>query len=590
RVRHRCRARGPGGDLRGEAHRGHVACLPRPGPLARPRGRRWHRRRGRADSGRRPRARAWPGAGVVRARPRAGNADRGAAGARRRRPERARRAPRGPSRAPGASHPHAARRRAGAPARARVGRGGGAAPRERARGRRAERRDRRAQGGRHPGRGAPGRRPPRRERALEPGPRHRGHRRRALRDDRGALGARARAVRGRLRGRLRARARGPDRGGEARSRGVGHRHRRHRRDPGGPPAVSAAGRARAIVDLGAVERNCALLAGALGGGARLCAVVKANGYGHGAVECARAALAGGASALAVATAAEAAILVMGALTPDELEAALGARAEIAAWRPELVRLAAERAEALGVRPRIHVKYDTGMGRLGERDAGAVLGLLDQVAGEERLELAALWTHFATADELDAPFFGEQLARFAALAERARSAHPGLELHAANSAATLREPASHFDMVRCGIAVYGLDPFGADPFERGLEPALSLHSYVAAVKQFEPGDSAGYGRRWIAERATKVGVLPIGYGDGVRRGLANNAEVLVGGRRHPLVGMVSMDNITVELGPDSAVEPGAPAVLIGEQGGERILCEEVARRLGTINYEVTCGIS
>src|SRR5581483_5155615 len=153
----------------------------------------------------------------------------------------------------------------------------------------------------------------------------------------------ARAIRGRLRGRLRARARGPDRGGEARSRGVGHRHRRHRRDPGGPPAVSAAGRARAIVDLGAVERNCALLAGALGGGARLCAVVKANGYGHGAVECARAALAGGASALAVATAAEAvelraalpeaAILVMGALTPDELEAALGARAEIAAWRP-----------------------------------------------------------------------------------------------------------------------------------------------------------------------------------------------------------------------------------------------------------------
>jgi alanine racemase len=164
------------------------------------------------------------------------------------------------------------------------------------------------------------------------------------------------------------------------------------------------------------------------------------------------------------------------------------------------------------------------------------------------------------------------------------------VHAANSAATFREPAAHFDLVRCGIAVYGMDPFGDDPAERGLDPALRLESYVAAVKRFEPGQSAGYGRRWSAQEPTWVGTVPIGYGDGWRRALTNNAEVLVGGTRYPLVGTVSMDNITIDLGPETEVKPGADAVLIGAQGGERILAEDVARRLDTINYEVTCALS
>ena len=146
------------------------------------------------------------------------------------------------------------------------------------------------------------------------------------------------------------------------------------------------------------------------------------------------------------------------------------------------------------------------------------------------------------------------------------------------------------MARCGVAVYGLDPFQGDPAERGLEPALSLRSYVADVKRFAAGDSAGYGQTWRAPADTWVGVLPLGYGDGVRRGLSNNAEVLIRGRRHPLVGTVSMDNVTVDLGPETEVEPGDEAVLIGAQGDESIRAEEVAGRLGTINYEVTCGIS
>jgi alanine racemase len=359
-------------------------------------------------------------------------------------------------------------------------------------------------------------------------------------------------------------------------------------------------RAVAEVDLGAVQRNCARLGRELTGDARLCAVVKADGYGHGAVECARAALAGGATWLAVAAAEEAAelrghfadtpLLTMGALTDAELDVALAARSEIAVWKPSHVERAGARGEELGLRPRVHVKYDTGMGRLGNRDADAVLSVLEQAAGDERLELAGLWTHFATADEPEPDFFASQLERFGAIVERARAAHPGLLVHAANSAATLRDPASHFDLVRCGVAVYGLDPFGADPYEQDLEPALELRSYVADVKRFEPGDSAGYGRRWRAPVETFVGVLPIGYGDGVRRGLTNNADVLVGGHRYPLVGTVSMDNVTVDLGPATQVGPGDAATLIGAQGDERILCEEVARRLDTINYEIACGIS
>jgi len=359
-------------------------------------------------------------------------------------------------------------------------------------------------------------------------------------------------------------------------------------------------RAVAVVDGGAVARNCARLRGELRGDAVLCAVLKANGYGHGALPCARAALEGGASWLAVAAAAEAAelrgelpevpILTMGALTGDELDVALRAASDVAVWRPEFAELVAARGTGLGMPPRVHVKYDTGMGRLGERDAEAVVALVEQVAEDDRLELAGLWTHFATADEPESAFFDEQLERFAALVERMRRDHARLLVHAANSAATLRDPAAHFDMVRCGIAIYGLDPFQENPAARGLEPALELRSYVADVKRFPRGASVGYGRRWRAPEDTWVGVLPIGYGDGVRRALSNNADVLVRGARHPLVGTVSMDNVTIDLGPRTDVEPGTPAVLIGAQGDARILSEEVARRLGTINYEVTCGIS
>ena len=359
-------------------------------------------------------------------------------------------------------------------------------------------------------------------------------------------------------------------------------------------------RAVARIDLGAVERNCARLKATLSEGAELCAVVKADGYGHGADACASAALAGGATRLAVATAAEAAqigrrfpqipLLTMGALTPDDLDDVLAAGAEVALWREGFRQVVSARGRAQGRPVRVHVKHDSGMGRLGNPDPVEVMALARSCAEDPSLDLAGVWTHFATADEPSSRFFDAQLERFAAVAEAVRAEFPTVTVHAANSAAVFRDPRAHFDMARCGVAVYGLDPFQGNPAERGLTPALSLRSYVADVKRFADGDSAGYGQNWRAAGETKVGVLPLGYGDGVRRGLSNNAEVLIRGRRHPLVGTVSMDNVTVDLGAETEVEPGDEAVLIGAQGDETILAEEVAARLGTINYEITCGIS
>jgi alanine racemase len=355
-------------------------------------------------------------------------------------------------------------------------------------------------------------------------------------------------------------------------------------------------RAVARVNLAAIERNVGHLRDRLAAGTSLCAVVKADGYGHGAVPCARAALAGGASWLAVATAAEAAwlraagldgpILVMGAVSAEELPAALAARADLVAWSEEFVNAVAARASEP---VRLHVKLDTGMGRLGTRDAEEAMRVAASIARDPRLELVGAMTHFATADD-DQSFVAEQLDRFAPFVATMRQLSPGVIVHAANSAAALVATASHFDLVRCGIAIYGCDPLGEDPALHGLEPALSLSSYVAAVKATRPGDSAGYGRRFIAGGETYLGTVPIGYGDGIRRALSNNCDVLVSGRRYPLVGTVSMDNVTIDLGPEPTVAVGEEATVLGVSGGERQTAEDLARRIGTISYEVTCGIS
>ncbi len=372
-------------------------------------------------------------------------------------------------------------------------------------------------------------------------------------------------------------------------------------------------RAVAEINLAAIERNTARLRGIVdhhrpGHHARVCAVVKAFGYGHGAVPAALAALAGGATTLGVATAIEAAelravgidapILILGAISAEELGGALASGAELVAWDRGFIEALIDAVSGRGLAAtsgsppvRIHVKLDTGLGRLGTRSPEQALALVRAILDASPwLELAGVMTHLASA-ESDREFTREQLSRFGPFVAESRAlARADIVAHAANSAATLIHPAAHFDMVRPGIAIYGADPMNRDPADHGLEPALALRSYVAAVKPIAAGESAGYGRRFIAAADSVIATIPIGYGDGVPRALADNCDILIGGRRFPLRGMVSMDNITVELGTDSGIAVGDRATLIGVDGGERQTAEDIANRLGTISYEVLCGIS
>jgi alanine racemase len=315
------------------------------------------------------------------------------------------------------------------------------------------------------------------------------------------------------------------------------------------------------IDLGALRRNARRLLDALGG-AELWAVVKANAYGHGAEDCARAALDGGATALCVATVAEALalrpafaetrILVMG--PTDELAEAREARLELMVSGPPPHGLP------------VHVKLDTGMGRWG----------LSELAAPGR-DVVGLATHLATADT-DLDFARVQLERF----REATEPHAHLIRHAANSAAALRLPEARLDAARCGIALYGLSPFGASAAEDGLEPVLSWTSELALVKQLAPGESTGYGRRYVAGRPTWIGIVPVGYADGFRRDLTGT-EVLVDGERRRVVGTISMDAFAVEL--DRELPAGTPVTLVGHG----ITLEEHARVAGTINYELASRI-
>ncbi len=324
-------------------------------------------------------------------------------------------------------------------------------------------------------------------------------------------------------------------------------------------------RSEVTVDLGAVRRNARTLLRVLDG-AQLWAVVKANAYGHGAIDVAGALMDEGAGALCVATVAEglelrtefglARILVMGPTSSSrEVAEAREAKLELAVWEDEIPE---------GVR--VHLKLDTGMGRWGLAELP-----------KPPAEVVGLMTHLATADS-DPAFAEEQVKRF----RQATEPYADLMRHAANSAAALRLPSARFDAARCGIALYGLSPFWEDPAADGLEPALSWRSYLAQVKRLEAGASTGYGRRFEAERPTWIGIVPVGYADGFRRDLTGT-EVRVGGEPRRVIGTVSMDAFAVELEHEEPV--GAPVTILG-QG---VLAEDQARAAGTINYELVCRV-
>jgi alanine racemase len=324
-------------------------------------------------------------------------------------------------------------------------------------------------------------------------------------------------------------------------------------------------RSELTIDLAALRRNVATLLRALGG-AELWAVVKADAYGHGAADVAGAALGAGATALCVATVPEALalrreftttrIVVMGPATNREVGQAREARLE-------LVLSTAEVPPGL----RIHFKLDTGMGRWG----------LSELV-QPPTEVVGLMSHLATADT-DAAYTEWQIERF----RDATAPYSHLTRHIANSAAALRYPSARFDAARCGIAVYGLSPFGTDPAEDGLEPVLTWTSYVAQSRLLRAGHSTGYGRRFIAERDTWIGIVPVGYADGFRRNLTGT-QVRVAGELRAVVGTISMDAFAVEL--DRELPVGTPVVLIGRG----VLAEEHARVADTITYELTTGIS
>jgi alanine racemase len=325
-------------------------------------------------------------------------------------------------------------------------------------------------------------------------------------------------------------------------------------------------RSEITIDLAALRSNVVRMREAAAP-AELWAVVKADAYGHGMVDAARASLEAGATLLCVVTAREgkalrdsfpeSRILVMAPLASGEDEIARRARLEVAV--------------STGLVPDgvdLHLKVDTGMGRWGMSAAEARTVPRERVVG--------LMSHLATADDEDQSFAREQVSRFAELVDEF-----DVPAHIANSAATLALPEARFDAVRSGVALYGLSPFGHDPEGDGLRPVLSWRSYVAVAKTLAPGESAGYGRRFVASTPIRIGVVPIGYGDGFRRGLTGT-EVVVGGTRRAVVGTISMDALAVELDDE---EEGAPVTLIGDG----LLAEEHARRLGTINYEITTGI-
>jgi alanine racemase len=314
------------------------------------------------------------------------------------------------------------------------------------------------------------------------------------------------------------------------------------------------------IDLGALRRNAAVLLRALDG-AELWAVVKANAYGHGAAEVAAAVLDAGATALCLATVDEA--LPMRRLFPGVRTLVLGPAGgrEIADARDAGLELAVADAQVPeGVR--VHLKLDTGMGRYGLSELPA-----------PGANVVGLMSHLATAD-CDVDFARRQVERFA----EATAPFAHLTRHLANSAAALRLPEARFDAARCGIALYGLSPFGTDPADDGLEPVLRWRSRIAQVKQLRPGGSTGYGRRFVAAEPTWIGIVPVGYADGFRRDLTGT-EVLVRGEPARVVGTVSMDSFAVELGRE--LPAGTPVTLIGDG----LLAEAHARVAGTITYEL-----
>lgn len=379
----------------------------------------------------------------------------------------------------------------------------------------------------------------------------------------------------------------------------------------GPPAVARSTPAspnsgrpmHAEIDLSVVAANARALKSLAGPGCNVLAVVKANGYGLGAPWVAAAALEGGASWLGVACVDEGVqlrraglncpILVMSHVPPQEAEAAVRNRLTLVLHRDRTALALEAAAQQLGLdfgSVAVHIKVDTGLGRYGCKP-DELLPLARAILALPHLRLQGLMTHFANADNPDLSFAREQLRRFNAARRAAAEQGITFELvHAANSAAALALPEARLDMVRSGILLSGHLPALHLSGAISVQPAIFIRSSLARVYLAEPGDTVGYGRTWTALRPSQIGLVPVGYADGYRRGLSDRACVLVRGRRVPVIGRVSMDQIGLDLTGIERVEEGEDVVLVGRQGAEQITVDEWASWADTISYEMLCGLT
>jgi len=356
------------------------------------------------------------------------------------------------------------------------------------------------------------------------------------------------------------------------------------------------------IDLSAIANNTRQIKARVGPQVQVLASLKADAYGHGAIKVARTALQNGASMLGVATVSEATplreagiaapILVFGYVPAWQMREATRLELTVTLYATEAAQALSRAALALGTRVRAHIKVDTGMGRLGVRaeEVGEVLALAHEIERLPGLELEGIFTHFAMADTLDQSHARMQLKRFARVLQALdkEGLRPRL-VHAANSAAMLSLPEAYFNMVRPGIALYGLDPSSEVPLPEEFRPALAFKTQVAQVKDIAAGEGIGYGCTYVTEQATRIAVLPVGYADGFRRAPTNWGSVLLHGQEAPLLGRVCMDQCMIDVSHIANVRVGDEVVLIGRQGQATLTAEMVAQRLGTSNYEVVSAI-
>jgi len=353
----------------------------------------------------------------------------------------------------------------------------------------------------------------------------------------------------------------------------------------------------AEVSLENIAHNVQQFRQLIGPGCELMAVVKGNAYGHGALETAYTMIAHGANWLATALPEEAVrlrrggitapILVLGAVGADELDVCVAYDLAVTVFEPHIARLLSKAAVAQGKTAKVHIKVDTGMGRLGllPGDFGALVELVQSLPG---LEIQGVFTHFARAEEPDLEYTRWQWERFCRVKEDLAARNVQVPLyHAANTAATLFFPESRQDLVRVGLGIYGLYPDGRRPLD--LRPALSLKTRVAFVKRVPAGSAVSYGGTYVTWKETSLAVLPIGYADGLSRRLGNRGQVIIHGHYCPIVGNVTMDHTMVDVG-DLPVRIGDEVILLGTDGNLAVTADDWARHLGTINYEITCMLT